>query len=123
MLGEQGTRFYVNSAAAIGRDAVDSLFRSAADWHGSIPMTMVEEELGPDAVVGCVAIRREFEALYAAATGTEVGAERARQLLRNFKKTTWHRLPATFTSSLSAYAVECAETRAAGVARRSENLI
>lgn len=131
MFGRQGNRFFVNSADAIGRSDVDRLFGNAAtesgSLGGSIPLTMVVEQLGPDAVVGTVAIRRMFEGLYAAEKGKMIGAERARQLLRPFEVDYWRpgtgAVPVSYVSSLSCYAAACDTSRTEGIALRSKNLL
>jgi hypothetical protein len=133
MFGKQGSRFFVNSGHAISKDKVKELFGLAAapahifglpcgTYDGSIPWAMVEREIGPDAILGQVTIRRELEELYAQQTGKAVTAERARQLKRGFKTDEWNGLPVTRVSSLNSHVAECATTTAKGIEKRSGNL-
>lgn len=120
ILGCEGSRFYVNSAAALSRDRVEKLFPSDARPDDSIPLALVERELGADAILGRVAIREAFRKQYVAATDQRtLSTERARQLLRGKVFPKWHEIEWTTLTSLTALVAQKVEARAAGIAERT----
>jgi hypothetical protein len=117
MLGRDGVRYFVNIATGWSRERVESAFPEA-DPRGSIPWALVESEVGPDAIVGGVTIRREVERLLAEA-GYPVGPERARQLVRGHMFGDWRGVDYTLCNRLSARVGEVLRERAEGIARRT----
>ncbi len=123
-IGQDGTQFFVNSAQGVSRDAAGDGFVGA--WRdGSIPMTLVESELGPDVIPGRVNVRDELARRYAAATGQqEITDSWARSLLRDarragFRTQLWHGLVAvTWPGSLDDIIGDLVLTRAEGIVKR-----
>lgn len=114
-------QLHVNSAVGVGRDVVADAFPELGGqvWEtGAIPWDLLDQEYGPDAVLGTPWIRERFRSYYGE-LACYIGEERARQLLRHYPYDEWRGFPVTRVNSLQHWAKRKADERAQGIAKRT----
>jgi hypothetical protein len=118
------SRICITSAQSISGERALDAFADVLDTDdNTIDWEVVERECGPDAVVGRMEIVRRFRELYLQETGREIGATRARQLLREFRARGGYRLwreliDVTDNKKLRRWAHACHHTYEFGVVLR-----
>jgi hypothetical protein len=108
-LGVKGSRLYVNSAQSISRDAVSDAFPQERRWDGSVDLSLAHSELGPDVIVGKIAMRLAIER-HLLDHGSVADASNlkrtANHIMQELKTFSWHGLDCVNAARLRVFLAE-----------------